>query len=206
MSETTSHDDHVQQQVDGRVARRERNRNAVLDVVLEMFAEDMLFRTIEQASTRSGLSLRSVYRYFAAPGELLDAAIKRNRDLSIGIARLSGIGQGRLDERVDTFTGMRVRLYEQVGAVYRATVHNAPHHPQIRDELSATRQSFRQQFELQFEPELTARKGAERHTVLDAGDVLTQLDSIDLLRRYRQLNVGDTQEVLRAGVAGILRS
>lgn len=28
--------------MDGRVARRERNQNAVLDVVLEMFAEDMM--------------------------------------------------------------------------------------------------------------------------------------------------------------------
>ena len=51
--------------IDGRVARRQRNLDAVLDVVLEMFAEDMMFPSIEQASKRSGLSLRSLYRYLS---------------------------------------------------------------------------------------------------------------------------------------------
>ena len=51
--------------LDGRQARRQRNIDAVLDVVLEMFAEESMFPTIEQAATRSGLSLRSLYRYFA---------------------------------------------------------------------------------------------------------------------------------------------
>ena len=46
--------------LDGRQARRQRNIDAVLDVVLEMFAEESMFPTIEQAATRSGLSLRSL--------------------------------------------------------------------------------------------------------------------------------------------------
>ena len=70
--------DATTETTDGRVARRQRNIDAVLDVVLEMFAEDAMFPTIEQAATRSGLSLRSLYRYFADPGELLEAAIKRS--------------------------------------------------------------------------------------------------------------------------------
>ena len=75
-------------EVDGRVARRERNRTAVLDAVLEMFGEESLFPTIEQASKRSGLSLRSVYRYFADPDELLEAAIRRNIERHRDAARL----------------------------------------------------------------------------------------------------------------------
>ena len=77
--------------LDGRVARRERNQNAVLDVVLEMFAEDMMFPTIEQASKRSGRSLRSLrslYRYYADPAELAEAAIKRNREQAGELAQL----------------------------------------------------------------------------------------------------------------------
>ncbi|MBT5755427.1 MAG: TetR family transcriptional regulator, partial [Acidimicrobiaceae bacterium] len=65
----------VEAPADGRVARRERNINSVLDVVLEMFAEESLFPTIEQVAKRSGLSLRSLYRYFADPAELLEAVI-----------------------------------------------------------------------------------------------------------------------------------
>ena len=47
--------DDTTEQVDGRVARRERNVNAVIDVVLELFAEDSMFPTIEQAA---GLACR----------------------------------------------------------------------------------------------------------------------------------------------------
>ena len=71
----------IQTPIDGRAARRERNIDMVLDVVLEMFAEESLFPTIEQAAKRSGLSLRSLYRYFADPGELLEAVIIRNREV-----------------------------------------------------------------------------------------------------------------------------
>ena len=42
----------------------------VLSVVLELFAEDAMFPSMEQAANRSCLSLRSLYRYFADPGEL----------------------------------------------------------------------------------------------------------------------------------------
>jgi AcrR family transcriptional regulator len=85
---------------DGRVARRERNQNAVLDVVLEMFAEDMMFPSIEQASKRSGLSLRSLYRYYADPAELVESAIKRNREQTMEIAHLPRIGEGPIDDRL----------------------------------------------------------------------------------------------------------
>ena len=74
--------------VDGRVARRQRNLDVVLDVVLEMFAEDMMFPSIEQASKRSGLSLRSLYRYFADPGELVEAAIKRSQAQAAKVTHL----------------------------------------------------------------------------------------------------------------------
>ena len=194
----------IQTPIDGRAARRERNIDMVLDVVLEMFAEESLFPTIEQAAKRSGLSLRSLYRYFADPGELLEAVIKRNREVSEDDAHLSSIGQGPLPARVDDFIAMRMRLHERIGPVYRATVANAALNSRIRDELAATRNDLRAQFELQFAPELNERKRSDRVAVLSAGDVITQLDSIDFLRRHRQLTVAETENSLRIVLLAIL--
>ena len=87
--------------VDGRVARRQRNLDTVLDVVLEMFAEDMMFPSIEQASKRSGLSLRSLYRYFADPGELVEAAIKRSQAQAAELSHLAHIGEGPFAVLID---------------------------------------------------------------------------------------------------------
>ena len=112
---------------DGRRARRQRNIDAVLDVVLEMFAEEAMFPTIEQAATRSGLSLRSLYRYFADPGELLEAVIKRSDEIGVGLSKLHGIGQGPLDDRVEAFLSMRLTLHEAIAPMYRATLVNARH-------------------------------------------------------------------------------
>ena len=197
--------DQAEAPIDGRSARRERNINNVLDVVLEMFAEESLFPTIEQAAKRSGLSLRSLYRYFADPAELLEAIIERNRGLAADDAHLPSIGQGPFQGRIDDFIAMRMRLYERIGPVYRATVANAAVNPRIRDELAATRNDFREQFELQFAPELDDREGPDRVAVLSAGDVITQLDSIDFLCRHRRLTVGETVETLRAALAAILK-
>ena len=194
----------IQTPIDGRAARRERNIDNVLDVVLEMFAEESLFPTIEQAAKRSGLSLRSLYRYFADPGELLEAVIKRNREVVADDVHLSSIGQGPLPARVDDFIAMRMRLYERIGPVYRATVANAALNSRIRDELAATRNDFRVQFELQFAPELNERKRSDRVAVLSAGDVITQLESIDFLRRHRQLTVAETENSLRIVLLAIL--
>ena len=194
----------IEQPVDGRVARRERNVDAVLDVVLDMFGEELLWPTIEQASKRSGLSLRSVYRYFPDQSALLEAAIQRNVERAREYARLPSIGQGPLGKRIDDFVAMRVRLYERVGPVFRATLHNAPAHERVRDELLATRRVLREQFELQFAPELEGLGATHRQDAGAAGDVLTQLDAVDLLRRYRQFTIAETAAVLRSGLSVLL--
>lgn len=189
---------------DGRVARRERNIDAVLDVVLEMFAEEWLFPTMEQAASRSGLSLRSLYRYFADPGELLEATIRRNRERAAPVAHLHKIGEGMLAARIDAFVAMRLRLYDMIGPVYRATLAHAHRLPRISDQLATGRDDLREQFELQFAPELASRTPADRDSALAAGDTLTQLDSIDYLRRHRALSAADTEAVLTSTLNTLL--
>lgn len=199
---TEVHD--IGEPVDGRVARRQRNIDIVLDVVFDMFAEESMFPTIEQVATRSGLSLRSLYRYFADPGELLEAAIKRMSATGRGLSRLPAVGEGPLDRRIEEFVFMRVRLYEAVGSVFRAGLANAARNSRVRDQLSQDRLDMREQFELQFSPELVARKGSDRETALSAGDLVTQLESIDFLRRHRQLTVAETEAVLAGSLRALL--
>lgn len=199
---TTEHSDEPP--IDGRMARRQRNLDAVLDVVLEMFAEDMMFPSIEQASKRSGLSLRSLYRYFADPGELVEAAIKRSQAQAAELSHLAKIGQGPFEQRLDDFVSMRLRLYETNGPMFRATVHNAANHPRVRDELHENRRLLREQFELQFGPELEAMSTRARSSAAEAGNALTQIDSIDLLRRVRNLTKAEADHVLRDALRALL--
>jgi AcrR family transcriptional regulator len=195
----------VEAPADGRVARRERNINSVLDVVLEMFAEESLFPTIEQVAKRSGLSLRSLYRYFADPAELLEAVIVRSREQVAEAVLLPAIGQGFVADRIDDFVAMRLRLHEISGPTFRATMANAAHHPRVAAELASNRELMRDQFVLQFAPELEGLSTKEREHVLNAGDLLTQLDAVDFLRRHRQLSADDTHAVVAAALGALFR-
>lgn len=190
--------------VDGRVARRQRNIDVVLDVVLDMFGEDALFPTMEQAATRSGLSLRSLYRYFADPGELLEAAIARSRERGSAALRLHEIGQGPLGRRIEEFVTARVALYETMAPIYRATMANAERLPRIQQERTRNRHELGKQFAAQFAPELSAMDPAESAAAFTAGNVLTQMDSLEFMRRHSRLSVADTEATLRSALHSLL--
>ena len=181
---------------DGRVARRERNVAAVLDAVIEMFSEGDLNPSIERVASRTGLSLRSVYRYFPDPSAMHDAAIARHRARVEPIATIPAIGTGSLEHRIDALVEVRLRLYDHVAATYLATVHNAPRSPRLSAELMRGRSELRAQVGEQFASELDAF-GDDREAIAMAVDALTQLDSIDLLRRHRALPLTDAAAQLR---------
>lgn len=190
--------------VDGRAARRERNINAVLDTVLEMFAEDALFPTMEQVATRSGLSLRSLYRYFADPAELLEAAISHAEELASELSQLPASVGATLDQRIDDFVAMRLGLYETAGPIYRATTANAERHDRVREVRAKNRDRMREQFEAQFAPELQAMTSPNRKAAIAMGDVATQMQSIDYLLRHRGLSPAEVGRALRFNLLALL--
>jgi AcrR family transcriptional regulator len=204
----TDHDDGADESatVDGRRLRRERNVAAVIDAVLEMFEEESLTPTIERAAERSGLSLRSVYRYFPDPESLTQAAIEEMRRRGEAVMHLSAIGAGPFEQRVVEFAEMRVRLYEHIGSGFRAGRLYAPRSVRIREDMERTRRGLTDQFDLQFRTELDALPHdlwAARRTT---ADVMSQLEVIDLLRRTRQLTVQETIDVVADAIRMALRT
>lgn len=194
----------ITEPVDGRVARRQRNIDAVIDVVLEMFAEDAMFPTMDLVAKRSGLSLRSLYRYFADPGELLEATIKRTYQQGTELSHLHNIGAGPLEDRIEDFVAMRLALHKGVGSVMKASEANAVRIPAIQTEFNKNRTSMCEQFEQQFEPELSKLKPADRAAAVAAGDLLTQVVSIEYLRGPRGLSVAQVQAALVTGLRSLL--
>lgn len=190
--------------VDGRRLRRERNIASVIDAVLEMFEEEALTPTIERAADRSGLSLRSVYRYFPDPESLTQAAIDELWRRGQSAAHLSQIGEGSFEDRALEFATMRVRLYEHIGHGYRAGRLHAPRSVRIREDLERTRRTLTSQFDLQFASELDRLDADIRMAHRTTGDIMSQLDAIDLLRRARRLTVQESVEVVAEAIRVVL--
>ena len=169
--------------VDGRSVRRERNRVAVLDAVIELFAEDMLAPRPDDVARRSGVSLRSVYRYFSDPEELLGAAMARHMERTLPLMQLDRVGEGPLEDRIARFVRMRRGLYDAVAPVARAARAAAPSNPAVAAQYERALTHLREQIEDHFAPELRRMSARVRGAVVDAVDTLFQLESYDHLHR-----------------------
>src|SRR3546814_2219461 len=121
--------------VEGRTARRDRNRLAVLDAVLGLFEEGNLNPGVHEVADRSGVSLRSVYRYFEDLDELITAAIDRHLERTRPLFDIDRIGEGPLGERLHRFTERRLRLFDAMRVIYRASRVRAASDPQVQSGL-----------------------------------------------------------------------
>jgi len=187
---------------DGRLARRDRNRAAVLDAMLALFTEGDLDPAPEQVANRAGISPRSVYRYFEDREALLRAAISHHLDGVWHLYVFHGIGEGSVDDRVDAFAQHRVRLYEAIGATARATRVRATTDEILREQLELTRRALREQIEKQFAPELDAMPARTRRARVAAIDAVAELEALDHYRLHGGFSATQTE----ARLAGALRA
>jgi AcrR family transcriptional regulator len=193
-----------QHEVDGRTARRDRNRDAVLDAVLELFSEDCLAPAAQDVAERSGVSLRSVYRYYEDMDELVRQAIARNVERSAPLFEVPGPGDGSLEERVERFTSARLALYEAMAPTMRAALLRARASELVRQQIDSARRRLLDQVRHTFGPELAGLPAAPRREVVAAVDVLLGFDSAEHLRRHRGLSGPETRRTLVRAVTAVL--
>jgi AcrR family transcriptional regulator len=166
--------------VDGRRARRDRNRDAVLDAVISLFSEDVE-PTPDAVAQRCGLSPRSIYRYFEDREGLVQAAIDRAVEAAIPLLVIEPVGEGPLDQRVTTLVDSRLAAHQAVGATARAARRRVGRSEALARQVTAGRSALRDQVAAQFAPELGELPTPSRAARLGALDTLLQFESLDAL-------------------------
>lgn len=182
---------------DGRTARRDRNRELVLDAVLALFAEGHLSPAPQEVAERSGVSLRSVFRYYEDTGALLRAAMGRHLELVRPLREIPGLGVGTFDDRVDRFVAAQLRLYRAIAPTARASLIRAATNDVIAERFTAARRERLEQLEAMFDPELRALPLAKRRTTLAIVDTMLQFESVEHLHVRLGLSDRKTAEALR---------
>lgn len=167
---------------DGRRARRDRNRDAVIDAVLELLAEDPRPPTPQDVAARAGVSVASLFRYFDGLDDMARQAVERHVERHGPLFGIPAIGEGALDDRIDRFVDARVTLYETVEPVARLARARASEHPAIAERLVEVRARFRRQIRRHFAPELDGLARPRVDEIVDLVDSLTAFESWDLLR------------------------
>lgn len=192
--------------VDGRSARRSRNRELVLDAVLDLFTRGNFHPTPEEVAHESGVSLRSVYRYVDSRDNLLQAAIERQLEKTAHMWALETTSTGELAERLERFVEHRLRLHEAVGSSNRASRAYAQRDTTVAERVAQGRRLLRRQVERQFAPELSALPASRRRSVLAAIDTLTQFEGLDSLLVQQSLSVRETRETLLLVITVLLET
>lgn len=206
MEQTSRQGETVTPRVDGRTARRDRNSDAVLDAVHELFVEGQLVPTVEDVAARSGVSPRSVYRYFPDSRALLGAALTRRIEVAEPLWQLEGVGQGTLDDRAQRLVAHRLAIYETSARTIRAALSLADEAPAIAQQVERRRQQLRDQSRRHFATELAAHPEPHAEAVVTCLELLCQFEAIDQLRVHQGLTLEGTQQTLVAGIKALLLS
>jgi len=189
---------------DGRRARRDSNREVVLDAVLELFGEGVVNPTPEIVAARVGLSPRSVYRYVASRDDLLRAAIDRHVARLTPLLALDAIGQGPLAARVAALIEQRLALYAAVAQTNPVSRALALRNEVIAARLAEGMDVLREQVANHFAPELQHLPVNERRATLDALDALVQIETLHYFTATLGRSSRETRELLSRSLLSLL--
>lgn len=189
---------------DGRTARRDRNRDAVVDALLELHRTGNLAPTVAEVAAQSGVSHRSVFRYFDDMEALGRAAVERLMASVAHLLELPDLTGLSFEQRVDALIDRRMTLYEAVRPTARVARLKEPFQPVVAQTLADNRQLLGDQVAVVFEPELRAMEPGAADRALIAADVLLSFESAELLRQARGLSAAEAAAVLRDGLTSLL--
>ncbi len=191
--------------LDGRLARSERARAAIVDALLDLISAGDLRPSAARIAERAGVSLRSVFQHFSDVESLFAAAADRQ---TARVAKL--IGTVRVDgpfaARLDAFVEQRARLLETVAPVRRAALLLEPFSGEIGSRLRAFRALKAGEVRRVFATELARRPPASRRTVAAALVAASSFDFWHALRVHQGMSRAQSRRVMRQTLAALLEA
>jgi len=166
---------------DGRTARSQRTRIAVVDALLALLAAGNPRPTAREIAAQAGVSLRSVYVHFDDLDDLFIAASERQVEL-VAHLLVEVPATGPLADRAERAMRVRERLYEQIGAVLRAAERQEPFSPALAERRQIARRLTRRDLERIFARELDRLAPAARERTVAILETLTSSSAWSNLR------------------------
>jgi len=204
MTETPTATTHSEAPADGRAARAQRTRDAVVDAILALIEQGDLRPTAQRVAERAGVALRTVFQHFEELDALHAAAADRQVQRVFALARPVPRG-GPLAPRLDAFVAQRARLLEAISPVRRSALLLEPWAPEIHARLRAVRALGRREVQRVFEPEITARPPAERRELLEAMTVAASWSAWEALRAHQGLSPAQARRVIARTLRALLK-
>jgi AcrR family transcriptional regulator len=159
--------------LDGRRVRRQQNREAVIDALIELFHEGDYEPGSAAIAERAGLSPRSLFRYFDDIDDLTHAAIDRQLAEAVPLVEIGVDVDAPLSARIERLVDSRIRLYDAIGPGAHAARLCAHRNEVVAKQIRDARRYLREQIRRLF---------ADDSPDLAAVDVLCSFETYELLR------------------------
>jgi AcrR family transcriptional regulator len=188
--------------VDGRTARAERTRNAIVEAHLALIGEGDLKPTGERIADRAGVSLRALWAnfkdmeaLFAASGQrLVERQDEEFRPVPVELP---------LPERIDQFCRQRARILELIAPSARAAQLKEPFSAQLRRNRAANIARVQKEISELFGPELD-RAGVGRDELFHALTVATTWAAWSMMRDELKLDIDEACGIMIRTVTALL--
>ena len=191
-------------ETDGRRLRRAVNREAVVDALLDLYAEGNLRPGTDAIAERAGISPRSLFRYFDDTDDLADEAVTRQLARAIPLVALDVDASASFEDRVQALIDQRFRLFDAVGQAAQVTRLRAPFQPRLARTLADTRRFLRSQLRSLFAGELAAMDDDGARAALAAADVLATFEAYQLLTSDQGCSVAEAKAILGRSLSVLL--
>lgn len=203
-SASAAHDQHdtpAGDVVDGRRLRRERNRRAVLDAMIDLVLEHDEPPSAEAVAERAGVSLASLFRYFETLDDMRRHGTARYFERFDDLLAVPDIGVGPLAARIESLVAARDAFYTRTAPMARLARRRSADVDALADTLVRVRATLAEQIEQHFAPELGALDPAPRGERVAVLAALTSFESWDQLDN---LGDGSRRRALRSALADLL--
>lgn len=191
--------------IDGRSLRRERNRQEIVDALLQLIESGETEISAALIAQKAGLSERSIFRYFDDVDDLYRSVCDLSISKEIEFAQIDEAGAGSLDTRIENLVNQRVRIYTMNENIAPAARAFAFKNQVIKNQLVLGRKFLRNQIKTQFAAELNQFDKAQQQVVIATIDALTTFENYDMMRSDQRMSVHTIKSILTEAIRKALK-
>ncbi len=165
---------------DGRHARRERNRSAVIEAAFSLIQEGKIPPSVDDVAERAGVSVSSIFRNFDGLADVQRQALDTFQPRFAHLFVVDDAERSRSD-RVQAHVRSRVQLSTVAGGLMLVARSRALEHQPMVEGLARLRERLAEQTRQRFAVELGPLTSVDRANLASLIDSLTSPEAFELM-------------------------
>ncbi len=173
--------------IDGRRARRERSREAIIDAVFGLIGDGKVPPTVDDVAERAGVSVSSVFRNFDGLDDLQRQAFDVFGQRFARLLEPAATDNTDRGIRIAAHVRVRLELFEAAGPMMQVARQRALDYQPIADGVGRNRSALADQTRAHFASE------ARQLTPADASNLVAVIDSLTSPEAYEVMGAANSR-------------